>query len=98
MFFEDHQRWKNELGYTVTGPGRLRSHDQCTNQDQGTIIVDTPASKISPSLFTICFDGKPSRGKLVEHCIKLLALHAYRVVWKMRILRIGDIEIIRNAP
>jgi hypothetical protein len=48
-------------------------------------------------LFAVRFEGHACRGKLIEHVIKFTALDADRCGWIVRVLRAGDIEIIRDA-
>src|SRR5678816_1815637 len=97
MFFENHEWRQDKSRHAVTGPGSHRRHDQPAEQDQSAVIINTPACKIPPGLFTVCFDGQTCRGKLVNHFVKFTALNTDRRRGIMRVLWAGDIEVIRNA-
>src|SRR5687767_5113755 len=97
MLSQNHQGRKLKLGSLITRPGSRRRHDQPAQEDQGTVIIDAPACKISPGLFAICCDGHPCGRQLIDHVIELAALNTDLCCWIMRVLRIWNIEIIRNA-
>src|SRR6185503_13087836 len=86
-----------EVRQPITRPGRGGSHDQAAKQYQATVIVDAPACKILPGFFTIRLERKACRVKLIQHRVKFGPLHANGSLREVRVLRIRDIEIIRDA-
>ena len=83
---------------SIARPRSIRRHHQVADCRQGAVIVDAPACKVLPGLFAIRLQREPGGLQLLQRLIEFRPVDADRIVGKARILRIGYLKEIGDAP